>query len=71
MARIACEMTPLRETQKETIEAQYREMENQRVSFTVEIEALKKEIKELKRREGEKKGTPTMRKSQAQPTRKS
>ena len=69
LARIACEMTQLRETHKETMQAQYREMENQRVSFTIEIEALKKEIKELKRSEEENKGTPAIGKNQAQPTR--
>ncbi len=69
VARIACEMTQLRETHEETMQAQYREMENQRVSFTIEIEALKKEINELKRSEEENKGTPTMGKNQAQPTR--
>ena len=58
MARITFEMTQLREAHKEKMQAQYREMENQRVSFTLKIEGLKKDKKELKRSEEENKGTP-------------
>ncbi len=77
VVKITCEMTQLRKAQEETMQAQYREMENQRVFYTLEIEALKEEIKELKRSEGENiffpscfmsMGTPATGKNQAQPT---
>ena len=37
--------------QNEAVQAQYREMENQRVFFTLEIDALKKEVREMKKTE--------------------
>lgn len=46
-------MTQLRKVHEETIQAQYQEIESQRVFFTLEIEALKKEVREMKRTEEE------------------
>ena len=53
VSKLTYEMAQLRKAHEETTQAQYREMENQRISFTSEIEVLKKEVREIKRAETE------------------
>lgn len=49
MAKLTSEVVQLQKAHKEAMEAQYQEIKRQRVFFTVEIEALKEEIREMKR----------------------
>lgn len=51
MAKLTSEMVQLQKAHEEAMEAQYQEIDRQRVFFTVEIEALKEEIREMKRSE--------------------
>lgn len=67
VVKLTYEVAQLRKAHEETMQAQYQETENQRVFFIQEIEALKDEIKELKKAEKENKGTPIM-KNREQPT---
>ena len=53
MTKLTSEVAQLQRTYEEPMEAQYQEIEKQRVFFTVEIEALKEEIREMKRNEKE------------------
>lgn len=53
MAKLASEVVQLQKAHEEAMEAQYQEIERQRVFFTIEIEALKEEIREMKRSEEE------------------
>lgn len=53
VSKITCELAQLQKAHEEVMEAQSREMENQRAFFTVEIEALKEEVRELKKGEEE------------------
>ncbi len=48
MAKLASELVQVQIMHGEAIEAQYREMEKQREHFTLEIEALKEMLNEVK-----------------------
>ncbi len=51
MAKFTNEIAQLQNAHEEAVQAQYREMENQHVFFTLEIDALKKEVREMKKTE--------------------
>ena len=53
MTTLESEFDQLQRVHGEAVEAQYQEMERQREYFTVEIEALKEELKEVKERKAE------------------
>ena len=53
MTTLESEIDQLQRAHGEAVEAQYQEMERQREYFTVEIEALKEELKEVKERKAE------------------
>lgn len=53
MTTLASEIDQLQRAHGEAVEAQYQEMERQREYFTLEIETLKEELKEVKERKAE------------------